>query len=333
MLGDALVIDAHVHGPRLLPQPYRSLYRLVNGRTMPPDSGFEALRGAGVNAAVPAAVGDRIVTRRYGPDPWAAVLLQLGRLVEDIDRARCRLVVDAAGVLAARAAGYPAVILGLEGADAIEGQLDRIDELYRLGVRVVLPVHLTDNRIGTTALPWQRYIGRLPTGRPRHRGLTPFGRDVVARLDARDMLIDVSHADEVTTLDIVEASTHPVIASHTGARACHDFARYLTDEAAGAVAGSGGVIGLWPYFHRGRGAANLDSLLAQVDHLAALVGPEHLCIGTDMNGVPGVMDGYRGEADLHLIAAGLLRIGLRPAEVRGILGESFLRVLEAVVGT
>ena len=52
---------------------------------------------------------------------------------------------------------------------------------------------------------------------------------------------------------IVAASRHPVVASHTGPRACHDFARYLTDSEALALAGTGGLIGLWPFFHRGRG--------------------------------------------------------------------------------
>jgi membrane dipeptidase len=330
-LGDALVIDTHVHSPSLLPQPYRSVYRLLNIRTMPADAGFDVLRTAGVDAAVSKAVGDRIVTRWYSRDPWTAVLTQLRRQKTEIDRTGCRQVVDADGLLAARAAGVPAVLLGLEGADAIGRRLERIDDLHRLGVRMVVPVHLADNLVGTTALPWQRYVGAIPAGRSRPRGLTAFGRDVVARLDELGLVIDVSHADEATTLDIVAASRHPVVASHSGARACQDFARYLSDEAAVAVAGTGGVIGLWPYFHRGRGAATLDGLLRQVDHLAALVGPQHLCIGTDMNGVPGLMEGYRGETDLPVITAGLIELGLGEADVRGVLGTNFLRVLESVV--
>jgi membrane dipeptidase len=300
---------------------------------MPAAVGLDELGPARVDAVVCAAVGDPIVTRWYGGDPWTAVLTQLDRLVGEIHRTGCRHVLDHRGVRSARAAGRPAVLLGLEGADAIGRRLDRIDDLHRLGVRMVVPVHLGDNQIGTTALPWQRYIGAVPTRRPQSRGLTSFGRDAIARMDELGIIIDVSHADEATALGIVEAGRRPIVASHTGARACQDFARYLSDKAAVAVAATGGVIGLWPYFHRGRGAANLDSLLAQVAHLARLIGPEHLCIGTDMNGVPGLMEGYRGEADLPLIVAGLLRIGLDETDVRGILGENFLRVLEAGAGT
>jgi membrane dipeptidase len=332
VLADALVIDAHVHSPRLLPQPFRSIYRLVNARTMPVDVTLHQLGPAQVDAVVCNAVGDPIVTRLYRRDPWTAVLVQLDLLAGEIRRSGCRHVLDRGDVLSARSAGQPAVLLGLEGADAIGRRVDRVDDLYRLGVRAVVPVHLGDNQIGTTALSWQRYLGPVPAGPSRPAGLTGFGRDVIARMDELGIIIDVSHADEATTLDTAAVSRHPIVASHTGARACQDFARYLSDKAATAVAESGGVIGLWPYFHRRRGAANISCLLAQAAHFVRLVGPEHLCIGTDMNGVPGLMEGYRCEADLPLIAAGLLRMGMGETAARGIMGENFLRVLDAVVG-
>jgi membrane dipeptidase len=144
------------------------------------------------------------------------------------------------------------------------------------------------------------------------------------------MVIDTSHADHRTTLEIVAASRHPVVASHTGPRACSDFARYLTDEAAVAIAGAGGLIGLWPFFHRGRGVPTVEAFALQARHLAAVVGPDHLCLGTDMNGVPGVMAGYRGEGDLYRVTEGLLDGGFGADEVQGILGGNFVRVLEAV---
>ena len=124
-----------------------------------------------------------------------------------------------------------------------------------------------------------------------------------------------------------------IVASHTGPRACSDFARYLTDEEAVAIAGTGGLIGLWPFFHRGRGVPTLDAFVVQARYLAGLVGPDHLCLGTDMNGVPGVMAGYRGETDLAVLTGGLLRAGLSDTETRGVLGGNFLRVLAEVTGS
>src|SRR5207248_3884635 len=134
-----------------------------------------------------------------------------------------------------------------------------------------VPVHLGDNQLGTTCLPWQRYVGPLPLGRRRAPGLTPFGSRVVARLGELGMVVDVSHADSPTLQGIVAAAAGPVIASHSGARACQDFARYLSDDDARLVAGTGGVIGLWPYRFRHTGVADVGALMDHARHLADVV--------------------------------------------------------------
>jgi membrane dipeptidase len=326
----ALVVDVHTHGTALLPQPARGLYRLVSRRTMPFDVGFGELGAAGVDAVVAKAVGDPIVTRWYRGGAWPAVLAQLDRLRADAERAGARVVSEAADVRTERDAGRTAVVLGLEGADAIGDDMGRLDHLRRLGVRVVVPVHLGDNQLGTTCLPWQRYVGPLPVRRRRAAGLTELGHRAVARLNDLGIVVDLAHADRATTLDAVAASRHPVISSHTGARALQDFARFLSDDEIGAIAATGGLVGLWPYRHRGRGVADVADLVAHARHVAGLVGAEHLCLGTDMNGVPGLMDGYRSEHDLRRVTDALLAGGFSEREVQGVLGENFLRVLEAV---
>lgn len=329
--GDRFVFDTHVHGADLVPAPFRQIHRLANIRTMPRPAGLEVLAAAGVAAAVVAAVGDPIVTRWYGRSGWRAVTHQLDRLRCAATTAGCRLARDAGDVRRGRPS-TPAVLLAVEGADAIGTRMERVDELHARGVRVVVPIHLKHNQIGTTSMPWQRYAGPLPVRAPSRRGLSAFGRDLVARLDALGIVIDVSHADTETTLGIIDASHHPVVASHTGARSVQDFARYLSDEEATAIAASGGVIGLWPYFHRRRGVPDADALRDHAAHLAALVGADHLCIGTDLNGVPGLMAGYRGPADLPVLVAAMQQAGLDDDEVRGVLGLNFLRVLHRVVG-
>ena len=299
---------------------------------MPPDLGFEVLGAAGVDAVVATAVGDAVVTRWYRGTPWDAVRVQLDQLVTEIGSAGGDVVTDAAGVRAGRAAARPVLILGVEGADALGADLDRLAAWHHRGVRLVAPIHLAHNRVGTTSMTWSQYVRRWPAAGRRRPGLTPFGREFVAAMNDLGLVIDTSHADTPTTLDIVAASRHPVVASHTGPRACHDFARYLTDAEALAIAGAGGVIGLWPFFHRGRGVGTLAAFVVQARYLAGLVGPDHLCLGTDMNGVPGVMAGYRGETDLAVLTGGLQAAGLSDDETRGVLGGNFLRVLAAVAG-
>lgn len=327
---EAVVVDAHAHPPDFVPQPARSLYRLVNRTTMPPDLGFGDLDGSGVDALVAKAVGDPIVTRWYRGTPWNAVLAQLGRIRAGAAAAGAVVARDAADVRGAHKRGALAILLGLEGGDAIGGEVGRVDELAAIGVRVVVPVHLADNQLGSTCLPWQRYVGPLPVRRRVAVGLSPLGRRVVERMNEVGIVVDVSHADERTTLDILAASRRPVIASHAGARAVDGFARYLTDDELRAIAATGGVVGLWPYNHRGRGVPTLGALVAHARHVAELVGPEHLCLGTDMNGVPGVMDGYRDERDLPRLTDALLADGFGADDARGILGENVLRVLDAV---
>jgi membrane dipeptidase len=254
---------------------------------------------------------------------------QLAAIRTEASRAGARIVLTATEVRTSAGDGSLAVILGLEGADCVGTDLGLLSQLATDGVRVVVPVHLGDNQIGTTCLPWQKYVGPLPVRR-QEIGLTSFGAEFVRAANDHGVVIDGSHADEPTLMAMVEHSSAPVICSHAGARAVSSFERYLSDDAIRAVAGTGGVIGLWPYFMRGSGTPTLEALAAHARHIANLVGPEHVCLGTDMNGVPGLAEGYRSEKDVPLIAKHLSAAGFSDAEVDAIMGENFLRVLEAV---
>ena len=326
----SFVFDLHIHGPGFIPQPFRSVWR---GMTMgaPAEVGFDALRKGGVDAAVAKAVGDPIVTRWYvGRSPWDAVEAQLARIERQANDAGALVVRSVEGLAAARARGTPAIVLGVEGADAIGRDVDRIDAWHERGVRVIVLVHLRDNLLGTTCLPWQRYVGLLPVRRHAAPGLCPLGLRVVERMIRLGILVDVAHADRATLLAVVDAATAPVVSSHTGARALQDFPRYLADDELQAIASTGGVVGLWPYRHRHAGVRHITELVAHARHIADTIGPEHLAVGTDMNGVPGVMAGFGDETDLPKLTAALLDGGFSDREVNGILGANALRVLRKV---
>ena len=329
-MSPALVVDTHTHTTTMLPRLAATAYHSVL-RGRPPDVAIAEVTEGGVHAIVAKAVGDPIVTRWHLRSPFQAVQNQLAAIKHETESAGGRLVGTAKGVRQAADDGVLAVILGVEGADCIGTKLSRLAKLIYDGVRVIVPVHLGDNQIGTTCLPWQKYVGPLPVRR-QDVGLTKFGVEVVRLMNEMGAVIDGSHADEPTLLAMVEHSSAPVICSHAGARAVSSFERYLSDEAIRAVAGSGGVIGLWPYFMRGQGTPSLEALVAHARHIADLVGRQHVCLGTDMNGVPGLADGYRSEKDVPLIAKQLSIAGFSDADVDGIMGENFLRVLETVAG-
>jgi microsomal dipeptidase-like Zn-dependent dipeptidase len=326
----ALVVDTHTHSTTMLPKLAATAYHSVL-RGRPPDVGFAAVQEGGVDAIVAKAVGDPIVTRWHLRSAYQAVQNQLTAIIAEVESAGARLVGTADGVRGAAADGVLAVLLGLEGADCIGTDLSLFANLMYDGVRVVVPVHLGDNQIGTTCLPWQKYVGPLPVRR-QPVGLTSFGAEFVRTANELGVVLDGSHADEPTLMGMVEHSSAPVICSHAGARGVSSFERYLSDDAIRAVAGTGGVIGLWPYYMRGKGTPTLGAVAAHARYVADLVGPQYLCVGTDMNGVPGLAEGYRSEKDVPLIAKHLSAAGFSEPELDGIMGENFLRVLNQVAG-
>ena len=324
------MLDLHTHGPGFVPQPFHTVWRGAMIRA-PAEVGFDALRKGGVDAAVAKAVGDPIVTRWYvGRSPWDAVEAQLALIERQAAEAGARVVRSVEELGQARAQGEPAVVLGVEGADALGRDVDRVDAWHERGVRVVVLVHLGDNALGTTCLPWQRYAGPLPVRRRVRPGLSPTGVQVVDRMNRLGLLVDVAHADRATLLGVVDVVTAPVVSSHTGARALQDFPRYLDDDELRAIASTGGVVGLWPYRARRVGVRSIGDLVAHARHIAETVGPDHLAVGTDMNGVPAVMHGYGDERDLPKVTAALLDGGFTAPEVAGILGANALRVLRQV---
>jgi microsomal dipeptidase-like Zn-dependent dipeptidase len=326
-----LVIDAHGHGTHLLPRPVQAVRRAAI-RSHPPDSPLTDLAPAGVDAVVANAVGDRLVTRwRWPADPWAAVRRQLDELRREAETARCRLATTTADIEAARDAGRPAVMLGLEGADVLGEDPTRLAALHAAGVRVIGLVHFADNALGTIAMSWNGQVSS-PAVRASRRspGLTARGTEAVAEMNARGILIDVAHADRATILAVCERTTAPVICSHTGARSLHDFPRYLSDDEIRTIKATGGLVGLWPFRYQGKGITDPDDFARHADHLARTAGPDHVCIGTDMNGVPGLMAGYHGERDFPTLTQALRRTGFSDAETAGIAGGNMARVLASV---
>jgi membrane dipeptidase len=323
-----IVVDTHVHTMDYLPRFASLVFRWAIRRTVPPPFFLDQLPLAGVDAVVANAVGDRVATAWWGRPPWRAIHEQLCRIRREAEGAHIELAMSAAQVRAAFESGHASVILGLEGGDGIGRDLSRLDKLYEWGVRLLVPVHLRDNHIGTTRLPWQSYM-RIP-GMPRRRsrGLTEFGHAVIKRMNSLGMIIDVSHSDTTTTLNIAKRTCQPIVASHTGARRIEDFERFLDDGEIVAIAETGGLVGLWPYHYGGNGPRDLDALIRHARYIADLVGTAHLCIGTDINGVPGTLTGFRRENDVQVIAERLQSAGFAEDDLTGILGGNFMRVFE-----
>ena len=138
------------------------------------------------------------------------------------------------------------------------------------------------------------------------------------------MIVDVAHATEQVTRDVVDITTRPIILSHTALRrTARKYTRFIYADHAKLIASTGGVIGVWP---AGRGG--LERWTRRFRRLADLVGPEHLSVGTDMDGLRNtVFDDYGALPDL---GATLLAAGFSRKEAAGILGGNFVRMFREV---
>ncbi|MFG1797708.1 dipeptidase [Nocardia sp. NPDC049149] len=324
--GRAPIIDLHAHGLSIIPGWLRTLGKKAVSM---PSAPLSVLREEHVNLSVLTAVGDPLGTRWRARSPWSAVVDQLSAARAEAAAAGVTVVTEAASIT--HASG-PAVILGVEGADVVGAEPDRLIELHELGVRVLGLVHYSDNKLGTIGMSAFGGRGtRAVRGGRRSAGLSRLGKEVVAEMNRLDMLIDLAHADFATTMSACEHSTAPVVSSHTGVTGAQDFPRFISDAEVEAIAATGGVIGLSPSRIGSYAMQDLDDFARHAAHVAQLVGAEHLCVGTDMNGVIGYLDGFGGPRDLPMLATALTHTGFDAAEVRGILGDNALRVLKTVL--
>jgi microsomal dipeptidase-like Zn-dependent dipeptidase len=136
-----IVVDTHAHTMGYLPGFASTLYRWAIRRTVPASFSLNQLPSAGVDVVVANAVGDRVATAWWGRPPWRAIQEQLGRIREEAEGANAELAMSAAQVWQAFESGRVSVILGLEGADGIGLNLNRIDELFKSGVRLLARLH------------------------------------------------------------------------------------------------------------------------------------------------------------------------------------------------
>lgn len=253
-----------------------------------------------------------------------------------------RLATTVADFRQAKERGELAVGLHFQGGNPIEADLDLIDAFHALGVRVFQLTYNARNFIGDGCLE------------DANVGLSTFGRKVVRRLDERKIAIDISHVGVRTSLEAIALASGPVVATHANARAVCDSPRNLTDQQIRAVAATGGVIGLcaFPAFVSSAPEPTLEQLIDHADHISDLVGPAHVGLGLDF-AIEDEDDydyyGYdpryyprppwtwpaglgRFFRDAPNITAALLQRGYTDDEVRGILGENFLRVFAQVWG-
>jgi len=306
------------------------------------------------------------------PDPEHHLPRSFQRTCELLDAAHAlearhpelfRLVRDGEELAEARAAGAIAGIAGVEGGHSIEGDLEKLEQLFARGVRVL-------TLVWNNHLPWIRSCqGGAGAGVPE--GLSAFGHEVVRALDRLGVVCDLSHAGERAFFEALETSERPVMASHSGCKALHDHPRNLTDEQLRALAQHGGVVGI--VFHPGFLDANAraeetrvrrrpeysaivashptarfleqqrtmrefaspfspERLVDHIVHAVEVAGVDHVGLGSDYDGIergPEWLEDARGYA---VLAELLAQRGFDDEDLLKVLGRNMERVFRAATG-
>lgn len=217
----------------------------------------------------------------------------------------------------ALAQGKVASILSIEGGEALAGELSALRTYYRLGVRSLCLTHNARNELADGA-------SFNSTG----GGLTPFGRDVVCEMNRLGMLIDISHLAEKGFWDVIELTRQPIIASHSNAKALCLHERNLTDEQLLAIRDNGGVVGInyYPVFLRDDGNATSGDIIRHIDHMAALIGCDHIGLGSDFDGIPTWPADVNGVEDVIHILDALATHNYSQNDIEKIAGLNFMRL-------
>jgi len=245
---------------------------------------------------------------------------QIDALDEAIARrpAALRLARTADDVEAAGRDGAIAALLGIEGAHALEGDLDRLDAFARRGVRYLGLLHFSANEAGFPA------YGRGM----RDAGLTPWGRSLVERCEERGVLVDLAHINRRGFFDVCAMAKQPPIVSHTGVLGAFEHWRNIGDDQLRAVAEKGGVVGVifCPRFVGGKG---LEPIVRHVKHILDVCGEDAPALGSDWDGFIIPTQPLRDPSGLPLLTDALLRAGISEDAVAKILRKNVLRVLAA----
>ncbi len=263
-----------------------------------------------------------VMAQRWPVATWnsllARALYQGDKLKQAVQDSQGRLVLvqnqkDMAAFVKAWSADPKrvAAVLATEGLHPLEGKLENVDRLYDAGFRITGLTHFFDNEVGGSAHGIEK------------GGLTPFGRQVVARLEAKNILIDLAHASKPLIDDVLAMAKRPVLVSHTGVAGTCPGPRNLTDAHLKRIAATGGVVGIG-YWEGAVCDPSVPAVVKAIRYAVDQVGVAHVALGSDFNGATRTPFDVTGLAQL---TEGLQKAGFSANDIRAIMGGNVQRLL------
>jgi membrane dipeptidase len=220
-------------------------------------------------------VRDTVFPVGNSADPWSEYQKDIAfrQTVFGANPDRLLLVRSAADILKAKREKKFGVVIGTQDTSMVGPVLDRLAQMKKDGVMTVQLTYNLQNLSGDGSLE------------PSNGGLSNLGRETIRRIESEKLLLDLAHGGARTIDEAIAYAKRPLVISHTGARALMDHPRNVADASMKAVADKGGVVGVYfmPYLRADMHPAAAD-VIAHVEHVANVVGEDHVGIGTD-NGV------------------------------------------------
>ena len=213
-------------------------------------------------------------------------------------------------------------LLSIEDCAMVNGKIERIEELYNQGVRLMTLTWNYENCMG------------YPNSKDEYtmnRGLKPFGLEAIQKMNELGIVIDVSHLSDGGFWDVIQHSKKPVMASHSNARALTPATRNMTDDMIQALAQNKGVMGMnfCPYFvGEKEDEMHLEDLVKHILHIRKVGGIDVIALGSDFDGIPGKLD-IADCTEYYKLEEALREAGLKNEEIEKIWYKNAMRVLEA----
>lgn len=254
-------------------------------------------------------------------EAWERFFVIRDDLISKLPEEKAAICTTCAQYRAALAKGKSPFFLAVEDARLLCGRYERLETLYRCGVRFLTPVWRDESCIG----------GAFNT----EAGLTDFGRDAVRGALALGMVIDLSHASDIMMEEILAMAREagrPVVATHSNSRAVCNHKRNLTDGVARAIAETGGVFGInmVPFHLSEDSVADARSVCRHILHFLSLGLEDAVCFGCDLDGMDVTPEGIRNVGDILTIADALRAHGVSETVIEKIFFKNADRFLQRV---
>ncbi|MGZ3423143.1 MAG: dipeptidase [Polyangiales bacterium] len=240
-----------------------------------------------------------------------------------------QFVTSVAEYKAARAEDKHAAFIGIQGGNALDRDLEALDLIPDRAILRITLVHLSSSRIGVTS---------SPLARGKHRGLTPFGRDYVRRLNAKKIFVDLAHISREGFFDAVEAhdKRQPLLVTHTGVTGVHPHWRNIDDDQIRAIAETDGTIGVMyqsDFLEPGKmWGGSAVKIVEHLEHIVKVGGEDRASLGSDWDGMICPPRDMQTPLELPRLVEIMLKRGWKSERVKKVLGGNALRTIEALRG-